>query len=225
VFPALLSELIGRGIRFNVKRLDLAFDDVPFSPQEFLDALQSEDLNSVAKRETIRVDSSPRARAEDASHVGTTTVYIGANTSERMVRVYDKRGPVRLEFQLRDKQAHAVAVDIFRKPYPDWEMCAKGHLRQYLDFENKDWWRLFTHMAVRKDLHISSARVVSFARLEGWLEKQVSVALSVWFDVQGDSAVDTFRGMLRRARKRNRVRYGALLELSDDDSTNNEGDD
>ena len=60
VFPALLAELSGNGVRFNIKRLDLAFDGVPFSPQEFLDALQSEDLNSLAKRETIRVDSSPR---------------------------------------------------------------------------------------------------------------------------------------------------------------------
>ena len=32
VFSTLLAELTGCGIRYSVKRLDLAFDDVPFSP-------------------------------------------------------------------------------------------------------------------------------------------------------------------------------------------------
>lgn len=213
VFPALLAELTGCGIRYNVKRLDLAFDDVPFSPQEFLEAIKSEDMVSLAKREKIKLNESPFQLSEDGKREGTTTVYLGSNSSQRMVRVYDKRGPVRLELQLRDDRAYAVALDIFSRPYEDWEMTAKGHLRQYVDFNNTDWWSLFVNMVVRASLKITNARQVTFAKLECWLDRQVSVALSVWFDVEGDLAQAEFFEMLKRARKRDRSRYAAVLEL------------
>jgi DNA relaxase NicK len=214
-FSALMAELIGNGVRFNIKRLDLAFDDVPFSPQEFREAIQSDELISLAKREKIRIEQSPYEMSEDGQREGTITVYLGSNTSQRMVRVYDKRGPVRLEFQMRDERAKAVALDIFSKKYEDWEIAAKGHLRQYMDFKNIDWWLLFVGMVVRENLVISSARQATFIKLEGWLEKQVSVALSVWFDVQGDSAEKSFKEMLVRAKKRDRSKYAAVLELAD----------
>ncbi len=69
-------------------------------------------------------------------------------------------------------------------------------------------------MVVRASLKISSARRVTFAKLEGWLDSQVSVALSVWFDVQGEQAQIAFLEMLRKARRRNRSRYAAVLELA-----------
>ena len=169
---------------------------------------------SLAKREKIKINQSPFQLSDDGKREGTTTVYLGRNSSQRMVRVYDRRGPVRLELQLRDDRAHAVALDIFSKPYPDWEMTAKSHLRQYVDFKNTDWWSLFVSMVVRASLIITSARQVTFAKLEGWLDKQVSVALSVWFDVQGEQAQAAFFDMLRKARRRNRSRYAAVLELA-----------
>jgi len=214
VFSTLLAELTGCGVRYNVKRLDLAFDDVPFSPQEFLEAAKSDDMVSLAKREKIKINQSPFQLTDDGKQEGTTTVYLGRNSSQRMVRVYDRRGPVRLEFQMRDDRAQAVALDVFSKPYPDWEITAKSHLRQYVDFIDIDWWDLFVDMVVRADLKISSARKVTFAKLEGWLDKQVSVALSVWFDVQGEVAQAEFFEMLRKARRRDRSRYAAVLELA-----------
>jgi len=215
VFPTLLAELTANELRFNVKRLDLAFDDVPFSPQEFLEALQGDEVVSLAKRRTIRIEQSPYQVTEDGKGTGTITVYLGANSSERMVRVYNKRGPVRLEFQMRDKRAHAVAMDVFSTEYADWELKAKGHLRQFLDFCDVDWWGLFVHSVIRENLLISSARVVTFGGMERWLEKQVSVALSVWFDVRGEEANDAFRKMLKKARRRDRSRYSAILELAE----------
>lgn len=214
-FPALLAELVGNEIRFNIKRLDLAFDNVPFSPKEFLEAIQSDELISLAKREKIRIEQSPYEISEDGQRQGTMTVYLGSNSSQRMVRVYDKRGPVRFEFQMRDERANEVALDIFSKRYEDWEIVSKGHLRQYVDFQNVEWWQLFVSMVERCSLKISSARQVSFARLEGWLDKQVSVALSVWFDVQGCDASEYFNDMLERAKKRDRSRYAAILQLVD----------
>ena len=149
---------------------------------------------------------------------------ISARIHQRgMVRVYDKRGPVRLEFQLRDRRAHLIALDVFSRDYRDWEITAKGHLRQYVDFANREWWRLFVNMVERKDLYITSARAVSFQRMEGWINKQVSVALSVWFDVQGESAKAAFEQILERARRRNRVKYTAVLELAEQELHSPEG--
>ena len=206
VFPTLLAELRGNDVRFNVKRLDLAFDDVPFSPREFLEALQADEVVSLAKRRTIRVEQSPYQVSEDGNRTGTMTVYLGANSSERMVRVYDKRGPVRLEFQMRDKRAHAVAMDVFALDYPEWEAKAKGHLRQFLDFCNVDWWQLFVKSVVRENLKISSARAVTFGGMERWLDKQVSVAMSVWFDVRGKEAIEAFQGNAEKSTEARQVK-------------------
>ena len=214
VFPTLLAELTGCGIGITSKGSIWPLTMYRSPPRSFWKPLDRKNGQSLAKREKIKINQSPFQLSEDGTREGTTTVYLGRNSSQRMVRVYDRRGPVRLELQLRDDRAHAVALDIFSRPYEDWEMTAKSHLRQYVDFKDIDWWRLFVNMVVRASLKISTARKVTFAKLEGWLDRQVSVALSVWFDVEGEQAQAAFFEMLKEARRRDRSRYAAVLELA-----------
>lgn len=221
VFPELVNFLSESNVRFSIKRADFAFDGVPFSPQNFLDGLMSENLVSLIKRDpslnndSIRVSQSPCALRENGE-VGTMTVYAGSASSQRMVRVYNKRGDTRLELQLRDERAHAVCLDVFAHAWEEWEFTVKTHLRQFIDFKNTDWWAVFVSIAHRADLKISSARRMSLTRMEEWFNRQVVVSLSVYEDVWGKAeAKQRIDKLINKARKtRDRSRYASVLQLA-----------
>lgn len=216
-FQDLVSYLQENKIRFSIKRADFAFDGVPFSPQDFFDGLMSDNLVSLIKRdpslenESIRIEQSP-CRLRENGEVGTMTVYAGSKSSDRMVRVYNKRGDTRLEFQMRNERSHAVCLDVFSHAWAEWESTVKGHVRQFIDFANTDWWAVFIATSQRAYLKISSARQISVARLEGWLERQVVVALSVHEDIYGKEGINKLVSEARRSR--NRSRYASILQLA-----------
>ncbi len=221
VFPDLVKYLQANDIRFKVKRIDFAFDGVPFSPEDFYKGLMSNNLISLIKRnpslenDSIRVEQSP-CKLRENGEVGTMTVYAGSASSQRMVRVYNKRGDTRLELQLRDERAHEVCLDVFRHAWEDWQMAVKAHLRQFIDFKKTDWWAVFVSLAERADLIISSARRVALSKIESWFNRQVVVALSVYEDVWGkEEARFRINNLITHARKtRDRSRYSSVLQLA-----------
>lgn len=220
-FQNLVHYLLENEIRFCIKRADFAFDGVPFSPQEFLDGLMSDNLVSLIKRdpslnnESIRKEESP-CKLRENGEVGTMTVYAGSKSSDRMVRVYNKRGDTRLEFQMRDERAHVVCLDVFSHVWADWEQTVKAHVRQFLDFKNTAWWSAFCEMATKADLKISSARKIALSKMENWFERQVVVSLSVYEDIFGKAeARERLNGFILKARKtRDRSRYASVLQLA-----------
>ncbi len=218
VFPDLVNYLLQNGIRFSIKRVDFAFDGVDFTPREFFEAAKSDKLVSLVKREnskSFRWFESPFERRENGE-VGTSTAYVGAPSSDRMVRVYDSRGDTRLEFQVRDERAHVVCLDVFAHPWAEWEYVLKAHLRQFIDFVQTDWWAVFVSLAYKADLKISAARRVSLSRMEEWFDRQVVVALSVYEDVWGHAdAQHRLDRLVTRARAtRDRSRYMSVLQLA-----------
>lgn len=221
VFPDLVKYLTKNQIRFSIKRIDFAFDGVPFSPDDFLEGLKSDNLISLIKRDpslnndSIRISESPFALRENGE-VGTKTVYAGSSSSQRMVRVYNKRGDTRLEFQLRDERAHEVCLDVFSQEWCEWEYVVRSHLRQFIDFKNTDWWVVFIALSLRAALKISSARVISLNRMEEWFNRQVVLSLSVYEDVLGkQEAKQRMDKLISKARKnRDRSRYSSVLQLA-----------
>lgn len=221
VFPELVNFLAENNVRFSIKRIDFAFDGVPFTPQNFYDGLLSDNLVSLIKRDpsldndSISKQESPYALRENGE-VGTMTVYAGSAASQRRVRVYNKRGDTRLELQLRDERAQAVCLDVFAHAWEEWEFIVKTHLRQFIDFKNTDWWAVFVLLAHRADLKISSARRLSLSKMENWFIRQVVVSLSVYEDVWGKAeAKQRLDGLINKARKtRDRSRYSSVLQLA-----------
>jgi DNA relaxase NicK len=211
LFQRLIKLLHINHSRFNIKRIDLAFDELGFTPDDFLEAISSEQLVSLAKRDCIRIESSPFKKQENTEVLGTKTVYLGSMSSQRMVRVYNKRGFVRLEFQVRDERAQLVGLDMFEKHQDKWEETAKGHLRQYMDFDSLEWWTEFIQSADKLNIKLESAKLKSFVAMEKWLNNQVSVSLSVYIDCLGEKASDKLNKMIEKARMRNRARYNAVL--------------
>ena len=119
---------------FCVKRLDLAFDNTPFTPEEWLKGICGSNVITLAKRDKIRIDYSPYA-LRDNGEQGCMTVYLGSNDSDRMIRVYNKRGYTRLELQMRDERAHLVALDVLLLSPTKWNEKALSHLIQYVTFQ------------------------------------------------------------------------------------------
>ena len=69
---------------YHYTRLDFAFDEMPFTPQDVEEAIKGGKVKSLAKRKTMAVQQSPfepKANGE----MGTYTVYFGSRQSERMI--------------------------------------------------------------------------------------------------------------------------------------------
>ena len=214
-FQDFLFSLNGDGILFRVTRLDVAWDGLSFSPNDFYEKIVAGEVVTSAKRETISLVRSPFDVCDDGS-IGNDTCYIGAKTSERFVRVYDKRGMVRFEIVYKGDRANAVSIDLFQYHYSDWDIVSREHVLDYINFPDWNLWEDFIKFAHQADLHISAARKVSLIKIEKWLYKQVSVALSVYYDVHGwENAQSYIDRMLLEARNKDRTRYKNVLALVD----------
>ncbi len=119
------------GKKYKVTRLDLAWDGVNATPQEFLEAVQNDYIRSLAKRDSWDLQSSPIREGDDIRI--TNTVYFGSRTSERRLRVYDMHGFTRVELQTRDERAQAIVEVLFNHMAEDWGNQAIGHLRDFVD--------------------------------------------------------------------------------------------
>ncbi|MEW6402937.1 MAG: replication initiation factor domain-containing protein [Chloroflexota bacterium] len=216
VFRDVTEDLKSSGLRWQVKRIDIAWDGVPFTPVMFCQAIMWGNAVTLAKRESLSIVQAPFELREDGQ-MGCDTCYLGDKSSMRFVRVYNKRGPVRLEFVCKDERAHVVALDIFQHLYGDWDLVAREHLTQYIRFtEEFPEWHEFIDGAKSADIKISAARVTSLARGESWIEKQVAVFLSVHEDVWGrKQSRDRIEKLVSHARAtRDRSRYSAVLQLA-----------
>lgn len=211
-FEGLLDLLVNNFYgNYAITRLDIAFDRVPFSPQDVEIVIREEKIRSLAKRKTLKIETSPYEE-NDIGGIGTYTVYFGSRNSERMIRVYDKRGYTRLELELKDKRASLVAKDIFTQ-FEERKRNKRilAHLLDFIDIDS-DWWRIFIKGNFRAGARISDPRQTSMTKIEGWLDKQVAPALSVAIDVLPEKRIIE---MINNGRKKRGPRYQSLLSLGE----------
>ncbi len=193
--------------KYFYKRLDYAFDYVPFEPLQVREAIDNKELRSLAKRSTLKITESPNVLRENGV-LGTCTVSLGSLTSQRMIRVYNKRGFTRLEMQLRDVRADMVAKQMFAVSDTSiWFILAMGYLLDYVDFEN-DWWKEFKTSHIRAGATVSKPVEVSMTKLLKWQERQVMPSLSVLVDLFPPEVINNF---IDRGRRRRGDKYSLLL--------------
>lgn len=202
------------GVLFKVTRLDIAWDDLQFTPEEFYQSVRADLAVTPAKRTSLSIVQSPYELRENGE-MGCDTCYLGSKSSSRFIRVYNKRGGTRLEFVCREDRAHAVALSLFEHMYLDWDITAREHLLDYVDFPSWSVWKDFIKYALPADLVITPARKVALIKIEKWIERQVSVALSVFYDVHGwaDAQSKIDRMLLEASNSRDRSRYKSVLAL------------
>jgi DNA relaxase NicK len=194
---------------YRYSRLDFAFDEVPFSPQDIENAIINHEIRSLAKRETMTVHKSPFEKRENGE-IGTHTVEFGSRQSERMVRVYNRRGFTRLEFELKDKRANLIAKQIFTaSSVADWASIVLSHLQDYIEVR-ADYWKEFVSGTSRAWAIVSTPKEISQEKITTWLQHQIAPALSVIHDIRED---DFLRDLIRSGRfnRKKSKKYDLLL--------------
>jgi DNA relaxase NicK len=185
--------------RYHYTRLDIAFDHAPFTPQDIEDAISNGKVRSLAKRETMQVHKSPFER-KDNGEEGTHTVSFGSRLSERMIRVYDRRGFTRLEMELKDKRADLVAKEVFKASnISEWFPIAMSHLRDYVDFD-APWWGAFVNGIPRAKAVVTTPRELALDKKTEWLRNTVATTLSIVHDVRRDGFAQQLLTLGRKKR-------------------------
>jgi DNA relaxase NicK len=216
-----LESILSYGYReYRYKRLDFAFDDLGFTPQDVELAIANDQVRSLAKRETMTVHRTPFEKRENGE-LGTYTVNFGSRQSERMIRVYNRRGFTRLELELKGKRADLVAKQIFSaSDASNWRVTVMSHLQDYIEI-NSDWWKEFISGTGRAWAIVSTPKEVSQANMTKWLEHQVSASLSVINDIRDDGFLEKLISTGRIKRRRNK-RYNLLLANTKKEDKENE---
>jgi len=185
--------------RYHYTRLDFAFDHVPFTPQDVEDAISNEQVRSLAKRESMTVNKTPFGQRDDGE-VGTYTVNFGSRQSERMIRVYNRRGFTRLEIEMKQKRADLVAKGILAaSDISEWYSIAVSHLRDFVDFDTP-WWNEFVGSVGRAHAKVTTPKEVTLEIMANWLERQVAVPLSIINDVRRDGYIERLLTLGRKKR-------------------------
>lgn len=206
---ALYQSIARNSIRFQVTRIDVAFDNVPFTPSMLFDAVETDKVRSYFKRDTLKFYNQPH-QIDEAGRVGTTGCTFGGRSSTRYLRCYDQHGFDRLEIEFKAEKADQVACDILLEPSDTAVIQAMGHLLDYVDID-ADWWRSFKdeYMRLYKKIE-NTADMIEVNKITRWLVRQASGAIAalVMMGMEGITDVLVREG---HARAMKSPRYGALL--------------
>ncbi len=220
----LLTRLRMWSSRFAVARLDLAVDGVPFRPMDAYEAVQAGHTVSWVKR----------GRDGAVSHVWHasnregegTTLYIGRRSSQRFMRIYDRRGPTRVELETKDAYADAVARELVERRGDDAELArfVVGCLREFCDFGVQDgahgsrdaallpWWRAFVGEAERiGKLVVDRREALSVDRTLRWVDRAVVPSLAMVVTCYGDAGERLLLDWIDSAKPRLSPRHLAAI--------------
>jgi DNA relaxase NicK len=208
--------LVRHEYKINITRIDFAFDNVPFTPKDFKEAIEEDILHpdkniirSLTQRKSLHWHSEPFQEREDGSGIGKDTCYFGSRSSERFLRVYNKRGPTRLEIEFKGVRALEVAHYLFMTGIDDWFESMIGQVLDFIDIE-KPWWKEFVGDHERAYVTLHSAKDKSLEKTQEWLIHQVSPALAAAAECTKGQIITE---MMEEGRKRMHKSYGNLLSL------------
>ena len=181
-------------------RIDVAFDQCPFTP---------------AMCNEARIIGNIRTRAHRCSWKWLVsndgdTLYIGSRKSGRLVRIYNRRGPTRLETEYHGEWAGKVCKLLAALRIDLWLIECAGILRDFVDFVDAKassgnisrapllpWWNSFVDGAEKAELQIGGThRAMTAMRMERYLQRLLPTlcvmrhGLGVSLDSLTDSILD-----------------------------------
>jgi len=210
---ALLTVLGGKPTRW-----DLAVDGAPFHPKAVYDAWQRGMVRSKLQRDD------PNAVRLMENGEG-TTVYMGSEHSDRMLRIYNRRGPTRVEMQLRRAMAEAFWARLQASTAEDFGQLVMSLVAGFVDFaapsgsdSNRSrwlrlpWWSAF--MGTTTALVGLVRRAPSTWRgLSGHVRRNAS-ALVTWLQgvhTLGGDMTGALDELLQQGRARQGARHRAMV--------------
>jgi len=210
-------------------RLDVAWDTHVLTPDTAAAAFVAGDVVARIDR-TVNPETGRMRGIERRSNHEGDTVYLGSRTSERFVRFYDRRGPTRVEMELKERRA----VELWRRMLAlndeeAWGMEALAELRHFLDFRQMvlgkrsgkpvavserpllAWWAEFVQGAERRST-VLPRKVDKLETMDKWLRQQVAPVLALVVDAYGPEVV---RDLLTVGRPRYQARPDRVALLLD----------
>lgn len=218
--PGAACEMLGtagvldlvRELGLKLSRLDLAWDTDVLTPTMAREGHAAGNAVTFSKWHDWR--ENPEGR----------TLYIGKRGSDndvRLVRIYDRRGPTRVEMELHGKRAQLLWGVLDGADLDDWSAGALAYLVDFLDFRDRSedsnvgrcsrlpWWEDFTNGAGRLALPLPR-KAPTLDSTQAWLEGQIAPALSLVADYVPD-ATAWLRGVLDDGRARRKPHQSAML--------------
>jgi hypothetical protein len=172
---AYLNQLTKWEHDWHATRVDIAFDNVPFTPQMCRQAWEEGRTRGRMHKNSWKWQQNAQG----------ATFSMGSRQSGRYIRIYDRRGPTRLEIEYKDKWAKAVAEHLATTNKTYWLWNCIGMIRDYIDFlhcqlvdasgGNEDlapWWAKFVDGAEHfKVSPTKEIREMSRARAQRYLDR------------------------------------------------------
>lgn len=180
--------------KYNITRLDLAFDDHSGILDIYRIKNDTEDQNYISKS---------RWWMNQYGSEG-CSIYIGSPQSDIRIRIYDKaaergfdddRHWIRVELQLRRERAYVAAAELFKQQHIG--RVAAGILRNYLTYRvpcgdsNKSrweicyYWQQLLFSMEKISLWISPGEPYNFTKTESWLQDSVGAAIYTYIQLHG----------------------------------------
>lgn len=141
--------------RIRASRVDLMAHTEMFTPRVVRDTVNAGDFCSrtVSTDKMVWVESVEG----DTCYLGMVSKPRGGmkRAGDRILRVYDRRGPTRIELDLRGDYAHGAGYKLCELPVEQWPILTRGCMRHYCDFVDRTadprptrcpplpWWRAF----------------------------------------------------------------------------------
>lgn len=120
-----LARELGYLGRVKCSRLDAAFDAVPFTVETFHQAVKTGQLVSRHyKADTVDWRENKEGK----------TCYLGNRKGAYFLRVYDRRGPVRMEFEIKDNSAEHLFDYLCMREPEKWSDSLASFMLRSLDF-------------------------------------------------------------------------------------------
>lgn len=150
----LVTDLRAR-FRVRASRLDVMAHTEHFDPATAYQTIKAGNYNSRTDLGTkYAYTTSPEG---DTLYLGVESKKHGGmnRPGDRMIRIYDRRGPTRVELQLVKGYAHGGERELFETPLQDWPATIRGMMRHFCDFVDRDsdprvtrctslpWWAAF----------------------------------------------------------------------------------
>jgi hypothetical protein len=218
--PGEACELLGvagvlalvRELGLRLSRLDVAWDTDALTPATARAAHAGGDCVSFTKYHKWMED--PEG----------STFYLGKRGSDpdvRLLRIYDRRGPTRVELETHGKRAQALWSVLDGADLQDWSAGCLAYLVDFVDFRDRsadsnvgrcprlEWWEDFTNGAGRLALPLPR-KAPTLEGTQAWVENQVAPALSLVADYVPD-ATAWLRGVLADGRSRRKPHHAAML--------------
>lgn len=206
---------------FKPTRVDLAFDDFPFTPSEVKSLVLTGSVRTRAQRHTLKAHEDYKDTTDD-NLTPHDTVSLGGRGSSQFFRCYNSRGFTRGELELKGDMAVA-AYELLQSPLDQAREIAISFLRRFIDFVDPDsdsnmsrrfvlprWRRWF--LAVQKAvIHLPPRPVQTLQRSWDWMERQLSPMLAVLSDVDMQRFYESiYQSKMTRLTPRHRLLLGSV---------------